>query len=151
MPASEAGVRRGPSSELLDPLTGGIWLSRTHTDFSEGAMVRTEDPLDVALAGPGFLRVMDSGKELLTRDGRMRMDDRGRLVAAADGAEILGVTGQPIQLNPHGGDVMIDQEGRIQQDGHTVRATGRGGRGRLRRAAKDRGQPLLRRGHHVEG
>ena len=124
MPASEAGMRQGPSNELLNPLTGGVWLSRTHTDYSEGSMVRTENPLDVALAGSGFLRVMANGEEQLTRDGRMLMDTTGRLVSVTDGADVLSITGQPIRLNPRGGEIAIDEDGRIQQDGHTVARLG---------------------------
>ena len=64
------------------------------------------------------------GQELLTRDGRMLLDNSGRLVSATDGAEILGITGQPIHLNPHGGELSVDEEGHIQQGGHTVARLG---------------------------
>ena len=115
--ASEAGRREGPSNDLMDALSGGLWLARTETDFSEGAFVRTDNPLDVALAGPGFLRVAANGREYLTRDGRMLMTADGRLVSAIDGAAILGRGGQPIRLNPRGGEISIDEDGRILQGG----------------------------------
>jgi flagellar basal body rod protein FlgG len=117
--ASEAGRREGPTNELLEGLCGGVWLAQTKTDFDEGNLVRSENPLDVALAGPGFLRVAARGQEYLTRDGRMVMDPDGWLVAATDGAAILGRGGQPIRLNPRGGAVSIDEDGRIEQDGAT--------------------------------
>ncbi len=120
IPAARAGRRRGESNDLLRTLTGGTWLARTATDFAEGAMIRTERPLDVALAGPGFLRVRAGGKEYLTRDGRMVMTPEGRLVSATDGAQVLGRAGQPIVLNPRGGQVTIDEDGRILQGGHPV-------------------------------
>ncbi len=113
--ASEAGRRDGPSNDLMKSLSGGIWLARTHTDFSEGASIKTDNPLDVLITGEGFLRVSADGQEYLTRDGRMLMDADGWLVSAADGASILGQAGQPIRLNPRGGEIVIDQDGRIRQ------------------------------------
>jgi flagellar basal-body rod protein FlgF len=118
--ASEAGRRAGPSNDLMQALTGGIWLGRTQTDFSEGSFINSDNPLDIALAGPGFLRVARAGQEYLTRDGRMMMDADGWLVATTDGASILGLAGQPIRLNPRGGSVSIDEDGRIQQNGLTM-------------------------------
>jgi flagellar basal-body rod protein FlgF len=118
--ASEAGRREGPSNDLMEALSGGIWLGRTQTDFSEGAPIKTDNPLDVLITGPGFLRIGADGQEYLTRDGRMLMDADGWLVSATDGASILGQAGQPIRLNPHGGEVMIDEDGRVRQGEMTV-------------------------------
>ena len=119
-PARLAGVRHGPGSELLNSLTGGIWLGETHTDFSDGALQPTGNPLDVALEGPGFLMVQGDGQPLYTRDGRMITDPQGRLLAVTDGAAILGPGGQPIRLNPFGAKPSFDEQGRISQDGAIV-------------------------------
>jgi flagellar basal-body rod protein FlgF len=118
--ASEAGRRSGPTNDLMEALSGGVWLARTDTDFSEGAFVRTDNPLDVAIAGPGFLRIGANGQEYLTRDGRMVMNADGWLVSAADGALILGQAGQPVRLNPRGPQPSIDEDGRISQGNVTV-------------------------------
>lgn len=114
--ASEAGRRHGPTNDLMEALSGGVWLAQTQTDFTEGAFIRTDNPLDVALTGPGFLLVAANGREYLTRDGRMVMDADGWLVSAVDGAAILGRAGQPIRLNPRGGQITIDEDGRIKQN-----------------------------------
>ena len=118
--ASEAGRRDGATNELLEGLSGGLWLSRTDTDFSEASFIRTDNPLDVAIAGAGFLRVGVNGQEYLTRDGRMVMNDEGWLVSSADGAAMLGEAGQPIRLNPRGEQPTIDQDGTIRQGNTTV-------------------------------
>lgn len=118
--ASEAGRREGSSNDLLEGLSGGLWLGRTETDFSEAGFVRTDNPLDVAIAGAGFLRVGVNGREYLTRDGRMLMNAEGWLVSAADGALMLGQAGQPIRLNPRGGQPAIDEDGTIKQGSATV-------------------------------
>jgi flagellar basal-body rod protein FlgG len=119
-PASVAGQRHGPSARDLRDLSGGLWLGKTHIDYSEASHLRTDNPLDVSLSGPGFLSVQVNGQRLYTRDGRMTMDRDGMLVAAADGAPVLGRGGQPIQLNPYGGQARIDTDGNILQDGARV-------------------------------
>lgn len=80
-------------------------------DFSQGALQRTEEPLDVALTTPGFIRVRDSGGGVaLTRDGGLGLDAEGRLQTA---------TGQrlepPVQV-PRGTDpedVKIAADGEV--------------------------------------
>jgi flagellar basal body rod protein FlgG len=114
LPASRPG-------ELLgDRMSGGIWLARTETDYSDGALVQTGHPLDVALDGPGFLEIERDGTRYLTRDGRLLMDNVGRLRLAADGSLVLGRGGAPITLNPYGAPPAVDETGRITQNGAAV-------------------------------
>lgn len=115
--ADQAGRRHGPSDSTLGGLSGGTWLGETATDFSEANFIESQNPYDVALAGPGFLRVLHDGKEYLSRDGRMTMTPSGDLVQAATGAAVLGPAGQPIRLDPRGGAITIDENGRISQGG----------------------------------
>jgi flagellar basal body rod protein FlgG len=120
LPAALAGVRDNPSKDSLAGLSGGMWLGHTHTDFSAGTLQRTDNPLDVALAGEGFLTVDGGGQPLLTRDGRMLMDAVGTLRSAVDGAAVLGPGGAPITLNPRGGQPFVDEQGRISQNSLVV-------------------------------
>ncbi|MCA9242526.1 MAG: flagellar hook-basal body protein [Phycisphaerales bacterium] len=114
-PASQAGERQGPSNELLRPLSGGLWLGATRTDFNEGDIVRTEQPTDVALAGSGFLMVQQDGETLLTRNGAFVVDRDGALLSATDGAPVLNIAGAPIRVNPLGGEISVSEEGTIRQ------------------------------------
>lgn len=124
-PARLAGERVGPSNELFDPMTGGIWLARTLTDHSDGTPMQTGEATDVALNGPGFLMVGGGdGRALLTRDGRMIVDPLGNLVAASDGKPILGEGGFPIRVNPRGGRLSINEDGWISQDGRPLTRLG---------------------------
>ncbi len=109
-----------PRFAAVREMSGGIWLGRTQTDFSEGGFSATGNPLDVALEGPGFLMVRRDGRDWLTRDGRMVMDGAGALRSATDGAEMLGEGGAPIRLNPLGGMPAIDELGRVSQNGAVV-------------------------------
>jgi flagellar basal-body rod protein FlgG len=50
---------------------------------AQGALHDTGEPLDVALQGPGFIAVRTAnGKPALTRDGQLRLDDRGRITTS---------------------------------------------------------------------
>lgn len=53
---------------------------------AQGAMKTTEQPLDIAISGSGWLQVRTpDGQLALTRDGALRIDNQGRL-GTADGA-----------------------------------------------------------------
>lgn len=114
--AQDAGARAGRGSPDVAGLSGGLWLGRTYTDYSEGPLRVTGNPLDVALAGPGFLQVAKGGQRFLTRDGRMMTDEQGRLLCVADGAAVLSRGGTDIRVNPYGGPVSFTREGRVVQD-----------------------------------
>lgn len=119
-PAAVAGWRTGPTDASLAGLSGGLWLGRTHTDFSPGNFVATGNGCDVALDGPGFLVVEVHGRPQYTRDGRLMKDADGLLRAAADGAPVLGAGGAPIRMNPWGGQPTLDEDGQVWQDGVPV-------------------------------
>ncbi len=85
-------------------------------NFSEGALAQTERPLDIALEGPGFIRVSDSeGNEGLTRDGSLGITPDGRLRTST--GQLL----RPTVRIPEGVDA---SEVSIASDG-TVSARGR--------------------------
>jgi flagellar basal-body rod protein FlgG len=58
---------------------------------AQGALQRTDRKLDVAIDGPGFIRAKrGDGSDVLTRDGALRLDDRGQIVTS--GGHLTGVT-----------------------------------------------------------
>lgn len=114
--AANQGDRDGATNDFYEALTGGVWLGKTVTDYSEANLIRTEQETDVALTGPGFFMVQDGDQQLLTRDGRFTQRADGLLVSVADGAPLLGVGGIPIRSNPQGGPLRIDEVGRVYQN-----------------------------------
>jgi len=59
----------------------GVRTGTTTRSFSQGEMVATKNPLDVAIEGLGFFQVQRPGGELAyTRAGNFRVDATGRLV-----------------------------------------------------------------------
>ncbi|ADK85691.1 flagellar basal-body rod protein FlgF [Desulfarculus baarsii DSM 2075] len=95
-------------------------LSREmQVDFSQGSLQETGNPLDVALSGDGFFMIRTPGGDRLTRSGAFKMDANGALVTS-EGHAVLDSAGQPVTLNPSGGQVFIDSEGNVSQDGAQV-------------------------------
>lgn len=85
---------------------------------AQGASQRTDEPLDVAIQGQGFLQMKRAdGTNVLTRDGDLRFDDQGRL--ASQHGDLVN---PPIKL-PAGGDpanVKIAQNGEVTLDGKVL-------------------------------
>ncbi|MEZ4265438.1 MAG: flagellar hook-basal body protein [Myxococcota bacterium] len=65
--------------------------------LEEGPLVKTDNPLDLAVSGPAFLRVQTSEGERLTRNGRMILGQDGALRTQA-GLPVLGSDGARIHL-----------------------------------------------------
>ena len=83
----------------------------TYRDVSQGALQQTGNPLDVAIAGSGYLAVQTAGGERYTRDGGLQMNNLGQLVTAA-GDPVLG-TGGPIVFQPTDHDITISPDGTV--------------------------------------
>lgn len=109
------------SNALLEQLGAGVQLAPTRIEFSQGSLVQSGNPFDVAFAGDGFLTVSgeasgDTAAFHLTRDGRLTLDSSGQLVMASSGRPVLDIAGQPIRLD-ESADVKIAPDGRITQNG----------------------------------
>ena len=60
---------------------GGVYVSATAKDFSQGTFMNTNNPLDLALDGEGFFMVKaDAGVTYYTRNGQFRLDANGDLI-----------------------------------------------------------------------
>lgn len=83
-------------------------------DFTQGALEKTNGPLDVAISGQGFFRISTASGERYTRDGRFTTDAQGQLVTQT-GDPVLDVSGGPITLNANGGPPSIGRDGSVNQ------------------------------------
>jgi flagellar basal-body rod protein FlgF len=88
-----------------------------------GAAVKTDNPLDVAIQGDGWMAIRTQSGIAYTRDGRMRMAENGALETLTGNA-VLDAGGAPIVLNPTGAAPNIGGDGMISQDGQEVGAIG---------------------------
>ncbi len=83
----------------------------TWTDMTQGAMERTGNPLDVAIAGNGFLAIQTPNGERFTRNGALQVNNQGQLVTS-EGFQVMGDAG-PIVMQPKDKDITISKDGTI--------------------------------------
>jgi flagellar basal-body rod protein FlgG len=126
-PGAQPGVQEGAGS-------AATLVGRGH---NQGAMQRTERPLDVAIAGPGFLRVRNAqGQQVLTRDGALQIDNQNRLTTQS--GHQTGVT-VPAGTSPE--QVEIGADGSVSVGGQA--------RGRLDLVAVNAPGGLLAQGDNT--
>ena len=107
---SEQGLSPVPDQQ---PLIDKRW-----TDYSQGNLRETNNPLDVALEGQGFLEVNGPNGLLYTRNGSLRTTASG-LLTTADGYPLRTKAGATIQLTS-ASPVAIDADGSVRQDGQNL-------------------------------
>ncbi len=73
---SQAGLATVDGTQL----GAGAAVANLGRSDAQGNIVESESNLDIAISGPGYFQVRDaSGANLLTRNGRLQIDGRGRL------------------------------------------------------------------------
>lgn len=107
--------------------TAGTDVTRTGTGaasvdvgraMGQGAIERTDSPLDVAIVGEGFLRVrLPDGRQALTRDGALHVDGTGRLVTSTGGDLQPGIR---VPRGVTSEQVKIGQDGTVTADGRRL-------------------------------
>ena len=116
-PGTAAGIQEG----------AGAAATMVGRGAAQGALQRTDRKLDVAISGPGYIRVTRAdGSQVLTRDGSLQIDDRGRICTNNGhlaGIQLpAGTTEEDLEIAPNG---TVSASGRPvgQLDLVTVRAT----------------------------
>ena len=89
-------------------------LSGTRMDISQGALVKTNNDLDLAMEGPGYFAIQTVAGPLYTRGGSFRVSPLGQLITAA-GDSVLGENNRPITIV--GAPVSISPDGTISTNG----------------------------------
>jgi flagellar basal-body rod protein FlgG len=105
----------GGRSTTLGVAGSGVRPAETTTHFSDGALVRTDRPLDIGLQGNALFTVeRGDGSLAYTRAGSFTLNSDHELVTMA-GDKVMGTSGQPIKID--GGEVVVDETGGIKVDG----------------------------------
>jgi len=90
-----------------------------YRNFDPGTIQTTENPLDVALIGNGFMSVNTPTGEKYTRNGSMHINPTGQLVTSA-GEAINDTGGKPIVIPPNSSNISIVPDGTISADGQPI-------------------------------
>lgn len=98
--------------------TGETFVSR-----QAGPLTRTDDQLDVAVQGEGWLAIQTTAGVAYTRDGRMRVGEGGELTSL-NGDPVLDVGRAPLVIDPGAGPPTIARDGMLTQNGLQVGAIG---------------------------
>lgn len=109
--------------EALDPALAGSSpmpstlpvIERPWTDFAQGNLTPTDNPLDVALATKGFFVVSGPSGPLYTRNGNFRLSTSGALTTI-EGYPVRATNGLPVQTQG-AGPLEISTDGTVRQDG----------------------------------
>jgi flagellar basal-body rod protein FlgF len=120
--------------EALTAAAGGQPLGALNTDvnrfgvlagqalnLSTGTIKATNNPLDVALEGPGFLEVKTKGGYLYTRAGNLQVGANGQL-QTAEGDAVMGIDAKKktVPITLPSGPVAIASDGTISVGGALV-------------------------------
>lgn len=112
----EGAASNAPTS--YDPLAPScVVVGGTATDFSQGPLRQTDNPLDLAIQGDGFFVVQFGDKEGYTRAGSFKIGVGGELL---DQNGFAVVAGQGELTVPQGADIRIDSNGEMFADGNSI-------------------------------
>jgi flagellar basal-body rod protein FlgF len=93
-------------------------IARTSYDSGPGTLIRTDNPLDLAIQGDGFFSMETPAGVRYSRNGSFQWDPKGRLTDSS-GRLVLG-TGGPIQKKAEGGTLTIEPNGTIAMGGEPI-------------------------------
>lgn len=104
-----------PTPEHLQDHAGVVGIVETVTDHSNGGLEETGGSLDIALTGPGFIRLApdDAGNEFLTRSGKLTINGAGRIVELTTNRELMQPTDDPIIAPPNLTHIEINRAGLV--------------------------------------
>jgi len=97
----------GPYTMVLD--------AGTYRQDEQGALHRTDNPLDVALQGEGYFNVRTANGTRFTRAGSFALNDQRELVTQS-GLPVLGTNGNELRVPAGASRITITADGTISSD-----------------------------------
>ncbi len=94
-----------------------LGATQRYTNYSQGPMIKTENPMDLALAGSGFFVIETDAGIGFTRNGHMLIGEDG-LLRTAQGHIVRGENGpiQALNADGMGDNFEINRQGEIYID-----------------------------------
>jgi flagellar basal-body rod protein FlgF len=93
-------------------------IEKQYTDYSQGIIHATGNPLDFAISGRGFFAVNGPGGPLYTRNGSFKLSPAGLLVTS-DGLPLRSKDGGTIQTRSQNA-LQVSTDGTVVQDGQAL-------------------------------
>jgi flagellar basal-body rod protein FlgF len=93
-------------------------IEKQYTDYSQGVIHATDNPLDFAISGRGFFAVNGPTGPLYTRNGNFKLSAAGVLVTS-DGMPVRSKTGETIQTRSQSA-VTVSEDGTVIQDAQSL-------------------------------
>lgn len=98
----QPGAASSQSTAIPSGLQLGVGVKTVSTEriFTQGNLLRTDNPLDIAIQGNGFFAVqMPDGSSAYTRDGSFTKDATGQIVSANGYPMVPSITIPPTALS----------------------------------------------------
>lgn len=95
----------------------GAGLKDETTNFSQGGLQQSGNPLDVALTGDGALVIQTPQGPRLSRDGSLTLDAQGTLVQANTGQPVLSDRNTALSVPSKTKSIVIGPQGDLTADG----------------------------------
>lgn len=104
------------SYQQIGKLGTGACAGLQTSDFSQGNMKRTDNPLDIALANSSYFVVETANGERFTRNGQFKLDGTG-LLTDQSGNPVMDINNEQIIVE---GDFQVDKQGNISVNGEEL-------------------------------
>ncbi|MEK9673508.1 MAG: flagellar basal-body rod protein FlgF [Rhodospirillaceae bacterium] len=106
-------VRSKGGESLITPKLTYTRDIATRTNYSDGAIETTDNPLDLAIRNDGFFVVRDkNNNRFFTRNGQFKLSAEGQIVTQ-EGYAVLAAGGQPINVGPTDSEIHVGRDGVI--------------------------------------
>lgn len=115
-------------------------IATSKTDYSQGSLKYTGNPLDLAIAGEGFFKVNTPDGDFFTRNGHFTVSNTGNIVTP-QGFTVLGAGGAEINIPAATKDVQVVGDGTVYADGVAI--------GQLQVSTIDDLTALEKKGHNL--
>lgn len=87
------------TAEPVGEISMGSGVQQLVHEFSQGNLIKTDNPLDLAIQGDGFFKVRSQdGQISYTRNGSFMINNRNQLVTE-EGDNVLDIRNRPIVIN----------------------------------------------------
>jgi flagellar basal-body rod protein FlgF len=112
IPSAASDMRNLNSIQVSGSAVSYVQVTQSLTNFSQGSLIKTDNPLDMAIEGEGFFVLNTPLGIRYTRNGNFHLDGLGQLVDQ-QGNTVMTRSGEPVLIPIGSIGVTIDQDGSI--------------------------------------